>query len=264
MNFRNFVLFAALTSVIGCSTVEPGNAGVVVDWDGVQSSPLPEGFHTINVFTDTVVNYPVKVQVYDAPASAMSNDMQVVDTQVTVNYKIAMADTPGMYQTVGMIGDVENVIIRPIVQDTVKKHTAKYTAEELVTSREIVAAAITEEVVSNLASVDITVTEVSLTNFKFAEAFQNAVEAKQVAEQKAQTAMNEVEIERAEAQKAVVRAEAQAEATIELAEAQAEANKLLNNSLTEKIIRYEMVQRWDGVNSKVVSGNGSGLLISVE
>jgi len=264
MKIKNFALFAALAGLIGCHTVDPGTAGVVTDWDGVQSSPMPEGFHGINPFTDTIVNYPVKVQVYDAPASAMSNDMQVVDTQITVNYKIALADTPQMYQNVGMIDDVENVIIRPIVQDTVKKHTAKYTAEELITSREVVAAAITEEIGTNLAAVNITVTEVSLTNFEFAPKFQDAVEAKQVAEQKAKTAMNEVEIERAEAEKSVVRAEAEAKVILEKATAQAEANKLLDRSVTNNIIRYEAVQKWDGHYPKVVGGDGTDLLISVD
>jgi len=105
---------------------------------------------------------------------------------------------------------------------------------------------------------------VSLTNFNFAEEFQKAVEDKQIAEQQAKTAMNQVAIEEAEAAKTVVRAVAEAESTLALARAQAEANKLLDRSLTEKVIRYEMVKKWDGVNSKVVSGNGSGLLISVE
>jgi len=262
MNFRNFVLFAALTSVIGCATVEPGNAGVVVDWDGVQEIPLPEGFHQINVFTDTVVNYPVKIQVYNAPASAMSKDMQLANTQVTVNYKVAIADAPGLYQSVGMIDDVEAVLIRPKVQDTVKKYTAQYAAEQLIGDREAVTVAIKEELVAELAELDITVTEVSLTNFNFAEEFQKAVEDKQIAEQQAKTAMNQVAIEEAEAAKTVVRAVAEAESTLALA--RAEANKLLDRSLTEKVIRYEMVKKWDGVNSKVVSGNGSGLLISVE
>lgn len=261
MNIRIIGLALSLGVLVGCHTVEPGTSGVVTDWDGVQETPLPEGFHGINPFTDTVVNYPVKVQVYDAPASAMSKDMQLANTQVTVNYKIAHSDTPEMYQNVGMIDDIEHVLIRPKVQDTVKKYTAKYTAEKLIGDRDAVTSGIREELVVELAAVNITVTEVSLTNFEFAEEFQKAVERKQIAEQDAKTAKNEVEIERAEAEKLVVRAEAEGDAVLKKAQKQAEANKLLSDSLTPTLIKYETIQKWDGHQPKVVGD--SDLLISV-
>lgn len=264
MNIRKFALLAFMATLIGCHTVDPGTAGVIIDWDGVQTTPMPEGFHSVNPFTDTIVNYPVKIQVYNAPASAMSKDMQLANTQVTVNYKVATADTPILYQTVGMIDDLENVLIRPKVQDTVKKYTAQYAAEQLIGDRETVTMAIKDELVAELVDLNITVTEVSLTNFTFADEFQKAVEDKQIAEQQAKTAMNEVEIVRADAAKTVVRAEANAKATLEQATAQAEANRLLDRSLTDKVIRYEAMQKWDGHYPKVVSGEGSDLLISID
>ena len=46
------------------------------------------------------------------------------------------------------------------------------------------------------------------------------------------------------------------------AQAQADANKLLEESLSDKVIAYNQIQKWNGVMPKVTSGN-NGLLINV-
>ena len=48
------------------------------------------------------------------------------------------------------------------------------------------------------------------------------------------------------------------------AEAQAKANKLLEESLSEKVIAYEQIQKWNGVMPKVTSGDEGGLLFNVD
>ncbi|HEX9370295.1 MAG TPA: hypothetical protein VF897_04790, partial [Roseiflexaceae bacterium] len=55
-------------------------------------------------------------------------------------------------------------------------------------------------------------------------------------------------------------AEGEAQATLTRAQAQAEANKLLSQSLTPELIRYQQLQRWDG-KLPVFSGGGATPLI---
>ena len=47
------------------------------------------------------------------------------------------------------------------------------------------------------------------------------------------------------------------------AQAQADANKLLEESLSDKVIAYEQIQKWDGVMPKV-TGSENGMLIDVD
>jgi len=258
---RSLIALVALFG-LGCAIIEPGTAGVAVDWDGVQPTPLPEGMSFINPLTTNVYNYSTQIQAYDAQASASSKDLQVADTRITVNYSVNSANTPALYQTVGTLEDVQGVIIRPVVQESVKAVTARYTAEELITKRDLVKAEISEQVTAQLDKSNIVVSEVSLTNFKFDAKFQNSVEEKQIAEQKALTAANNVNIARQVAQEKVVNAQADAEAILARATAQADANRLLSRSITNELIRYETIQKWDGVQPRVVGD--SDLLISVD
>ena len=66
-----------------------------------------------------------------------------------------------------------------------------------------------------------------------------------------------------EAEKKVIAANAEAEATLTKAKAQADANKLLEQSLSDRVIAYEQIQKWDGIMPKVTGSEG-GLLIDVD
>ena len=50
-------------------------------------------------------------------------------------------------------------------------------------------------------------------------------------------------------------AEAQARAILVQAEAQAEANRMLAASLSQTLVEYEKIQKWDGILPKVSGGN---------
>ena len=43
----------------------------------------------------------------------------------------------------------------------------------------------------------------------------------------------------------------------------ADANKLIEDSLSEKVIAYEQIQKWNGVMPKVTGSDSNGLLIDV-
>ena len=90
---------------------------------------------------------------------------------------------------------------------------------------------------------------------------------KQVAEQnllKTQTEQEQaIVIAEADAKQKVIAANAEAEAILAEAQAQADANKLIEDSLSEKVIAYEQIQKWNGVMPKVTGSDSNGLLIDV-
>ena len=118
----------------------------------------------------------------------------------------------------------------------------------------------------------INIISVSIEDIDFADAFTDAVEAKQVAQQSKLKAEIEQEQATMEAQQAAARKKiaAEAEANVQKinadaaayairaeAEAKAEANKQIAESVTEDLIRYNEVSQWNGQLPTYVAGEGT-------
>ena len=91
------------------------------------------------------------------------------------------------------------------------------------------------------------------------------IQQKSIAQQNAdkQKIENEAAIAKAEADKqvAITNAEAEAQKTSIAAEAQAEANRKLAESLSDTLIEYQKIQKWDG---KLPTVSGSNALVSID
>ena len=106
-----------------------------------------------------------------------------------------------------------------------------------------------------LNTIGLYVTDVNIINFDFSDAFINAIEEKQIAQQqllKAET----------EKQTRITNAQADAEAIRIKAEAEADANKTISESLSEIMLEYSKIEKWDGKLPAVV-GNGATPFIDV-
>ena len=256
---------AAIFVAVNSFTIVPaGNTGVVLTLGEVSANPLSEGFHVKAPFVQSVENMSNKIQVYETPASAVSKDLQTVSSSIAVNYRLVSDKSPDMYKNVGV--DYQTILITPVVQECMKSATAKYNAEQLITDRESVSNEVKTALDSKLNAYGIYIEKFNIVNFDFSAEFNTAIEAKQVAEQNLLKTKTEQEqakvIANTEAEKKVIAAKAEAEAILKQAQAQADANKLLEESLSNKVIAYEQIQKWDGVMPKV-TGKDGGLLIDV-
>ncbi len=261
------VIALAVGILVGnAATIVPaGHTGVVVTLGQVSQNVLSEGFHFKAPFVQSVQNISNKIQVYEAPASAVSKDLQTVSSTIAVNYRLVSNMSAQMYQNVGT--DYQTVLITPVVQECMKAATAKYTAEELITKRTAVGDEVKTELDTKLNDYGIYIEKFNIVNFDFSAEFNAAIEAKQVAEQnliKTQTEQKQqIVIAEAEAKKKVIAANAEAEAIRAKAEAQADANKKIEESLSNKVLMYNQIDKWDGVMPKVTSGNSGSLMIEI-
>lgn len=93
----------------------------------------------------------------------------------------------------------------------------------------------------------------------------HAIQQKSIAQQNAdkQKIENEAAIAKAEADKqvAITNAEAEAQKTSIAADAQAEANRKLAESLSDTLIDYQKIQKWDG---KLPTVSGGNALVSID
>lgn len=153
---------------------------------------------------------------------------------------------------------------------------AQYRAEELIQRRGEVSIAIADQISAKVSDYGIVIDEFNITNFSFSKAFDDAIEAKLVAEQNKIKAATENEQRVAaaeadaaeakaraegEAESAKIKAQGEAEAIKAKAEAEAEANAKINESITEELIRYKTIEQWDGKQPSVVGSNGGAIIV---
>lgn len=260
------VAIAAIILAASSFTIVPaGNTGVILTLGKVAETSFSEGFHVKAPFVQQVESMSNKIQVYETPASAVSKDLQTVSSTIAVNYRLVSDKSADMYKNVGI--DYQTVLITPVVQECMKSATAKYTAEQLITERAAVGDEVKSDLDRKLNGYGIYIEKFNIVNFDFSAEFNTAIEAKQVAEQNLLKTKTEQEqakvIAKTEAEKKVIAANAEAEAILAEAQAQADANKLLEESLSNKVIAYEQIQKWNGVMPKV-TGSDSGILINMD
>lgn len=259
------IVVVALIALSSVATIPTGHTGVVTTFGSVEDYTFDSGVH-FKLPWQKVVLMDNRIQKQTVNLSCFSSDIQEVSMTYTVNYQINKANAQDIYKTIGT--DYYNTVIIPCITESTKVITAKYSAEDLVSERTNLASAIEEELTSKLELFNVELVSTSIEDMDFTDAFTNAVEEKQVAQQnklRAETEAERAKIE-AEAEAAVKRIEAQAEADAKLiqAEAEAEANRKVAESLTDEILRNKMLDTWNGELPLVTDGSGSLINIPLD
>ena len=254
-------LVGVLVIVFSCYVSIPaGHTGVVTTFGSVENYTLEAGMH-FKLPWQEVIKMDNRVQKSTQDMSCFSSDIQEVSMTYTVNYQISKQDAMTIYKTIG-IGYYDTVIA-PCITESVKIVTAQYTAEDLVSSRSLMAAQIEEVLSKKLAAYNIELVGASIENMDFTDAITNAVEAKQVAEQNKLRAETEAQQRVLEANAAAeikrIEAEADAYELTTRAEAEAEANRKIAESLTEALIAYTYAENWNGELPTFMTGDGATL-----
>ena len=269
-NFSPFKLiltiFVVILAVIflGSSfvVIPAGHTGVALTFGKVEDVVLQEGLHFKVPFVQKIVVVDNRIVKLDVNTEAFSKDLQTITTVVAVNYHVGKENSQTLYKNVGM--GFEEVLITPAVNEVLKAVTAKYTAVELVSSRAEVSMLLDEGLNEKLNAYGIFINELNIINWDFSEEYINAVEAKQVAEQNLIKTRTEQEqalvIANTEAQKRVIAAEAEANEIKVLAQANAESNRIITESISELLIKYQTVSKWDGKLPTVMSGSDNMLI----
>lgn len=239
---------------VNCFTiVDAGHTGVVVTLGKVKEGVLQEGIHFKAPFVQKVVKIDNRIVKLEVDTEAFSKDLQTVDTTLAINYRVDTAKSYSIYKNIG--ANYEQVLVVPAVNEVLKAITAQYTAEESVTNRALISDGLIAGLNEKLNNIGLYINDVNIINFDFSDAFITAIEEKQVAQQqllKAET----------EKQTAITNAEAEAETIRIKANAEAEANRTLSQSLTELILEYQKIEKWNGELPKVTDSDGA--FVSIE
>lgn len=260
-------------------SVPAGYTGIVVTFGKVADYTLEPGFHLKNPLS-TVVLMDNRTQKATIEMQAFSSDIQQVAITCTVNYTVDRSTAQELYKNVGE--SYFNTVMASRIQECTKSVFTRYSAEKLMEVRNTLSSQIRDLLAPEMKEYGISVVSVSIENVDFSDAFTDAVEAKQVAEQnKLRTETEQatqVSIANADAERRVIAANAEAQERAILAQAdadvakiqadaakyagekEAEMNAKIAGSLTDDLLTYFKLQNWNGALPAIYGGS-NGLLI---
>jgi prohibitin 2 len=242
-----FVALVLVGLLFGSFTiVSAGHIGVQVTLGTVNPETLGEGVHLVNPFS-SVREVEVRVVKADLKgAQAGTKDLQVVHTDMVVNYRIDGTKAAHMYKEFGL--DLENKILLPAINESFKAITAHYNSEELVTKRDEVSKGIHDELQNKVGKYGLEISEISLVNFGFSTEYQAAIEQKVIATQSKLKAEQDLQRIEVESKQAIARAQGEAEAI------RIQSQAIQTNG-GAGYVQLKAIEKWDG---KLPNYNGGG------
>jgi len=242
------VIIVGIIAMGSFTQVEFGHVGLYKTFGKLNSEVLSPGIHFKIPFIQSVIQVNTQVTKAETDTTASSKDLQPVSTHVAVNYSVNKESAYNLMNNIG--GAFDTIIINPAVQEIVKEVTARYQAEDLIAKRDVVAGEISQLLTARLAKYDLIVNEINIVDFKFSDAFNQSIEAKQVAQQQALKASNDLK-----------RVEIEAKQKIAQAQAEAESLKLKKQEVTPELIELKQIEvqekaleKWDGKLPTVTGG----------
>jgi regulator of protease activity HflC (stomatin/prohibitin superfamily) len=244
------IAFIALNAVV---VITPGQAGVMSILGKASEIPLLEGVHFKPPFISVVDVYDVTVQKFEVPAESSTRDLQTLSASFAINFRLDPIKVVDIRRNQGTLQNIVSKIIAPQTQESFKIAASLRTAEESVTQRSQLKEDFDAALSARLNNYGIIVLDTSVVDLNFSKEFAQAVEDKQIAEQRAQRAVYVAQ-----------EAEQEAQAEINRARGRAEAQRLLAESLKAEggnlVLKREAIDAWRNGGAQmpkvlVVGGN---------
>lgn len=228
----------ALGFVLSMFTQVPaGSVGVQTLFGQIQDEPLSEGAHLINPLSKVEEMSLQTLKASLPKESAGTKDLQVIHTDLAVNWRIRRDSVISIYRNYR--DGIGEIILLPVVSESLRAVTARHDSEELLTKRDAVSAELLAELRTKLSPHHIDIVGVAITNFGFSSEYQQAIEAKVVAAQK-----------KLKAEQDLQRIEVEAKSRIAQAEGEAKAISIQSQAIQSgggaNYVQLQAIQKWDG------------------
>ena len=256
----------AIVIVLALNTVyiiPTGYTGVKTSFGKISENTLESGSINFAVpFVQNIkkVNNKQQDKKYEGKVWGEASDKTpVYGENVIVTYNIEPEKSSWLYANVT---DMDELVKSGMVASALKSAMVELGPEEVTNRGKIeplVQKKLQEALDKKYGKNTVAIYQIVIENMDFEDAYNAAVQQKSIAQQTAekQKIENETAIAKAEADKkvAITNAKAKAEKMKIEAEAQAEANKKLTDSISDALIDYEKIEKWDGKLPKVTGGN---------
>lgn len=178
--------------------------------------PVIQDFHTISLRSNA--------KLYEDVA-AYSKDQQTAILQLSVNYKVPPDQVEALYTDFKTEDNVVSRILDRRVLEQTKNVFGRYTAVSAIQERTRLNAEIAQAITAGVTG-PLIVESVQVENIDFSDAYEQAVDARMLAEVEVQKLRQNAEREKVQAEITVTKAKAVADSTLAQAEAEAKATRL--------------------------------------
>lgn len=227
-----------------CSQVDAGNAMVKTHYGQVETRSYGPGMYYYNPWSTDIISMNTQQNKWGDETETYTKDVQKADVKFVLNYHLRADRAHVMYSRVGT--DWADNILPQATIEAIKNELGKVDAVTLVATRGEVAEHIFNTLRVKLARQDVILDSFDLTNVKYTEAFEHAVEQKQVA---VQTAIAE--------QNKTVAVTERAKQSVITAKGEAEALSITSTALKgdPKLIELKAIEKWNGELPTYMTGN---------
>lgn len=261
------VLFLAILIGWPLRLVRPGYVGVVVNLfgsnQGVEVTEKHVGVHFIPPWKH-VYMFPTFQQndtwENEENFYFQTSDGLALRADIGITFHLKPERVPEIFQKYRRgIYEISHIFIRNFIRDATNIAASKICIEDLYgVGKENFFISIEKHVKHDLRGTGIEVDRIYLIGrFTFPDSVIKALNAKIEATQRAQQRENELREAEAEAKKKIAESNGVAKCITINAKSQANANKIISDSLTPELIKWENIKKWDGVLPKATGLSGS-------
>jgi regulator of protease activity HflC (stomatin/prohibitin superfamily) len=269
--FGAMLLVAALFLLPSTFTyINPGHVGIVIHraGGGVDVHPLGPGVHTRVPFATGIEEYPVFLKTVVLARSnndgASNNDEinvnsvegQPLSLDVSLSFELDPAQTPKLYSTFRTdIDQITHGFVKQAIRQSLQETVGTEPIADIIGPKKAEATTRTRALISQrLQPYGFEVKQFTINELRAPAAVMEAINQKNVMQQQALTAQNELQKNTFQAQGDSIKAAGRAKAIMAEAEAQARANQLLAQSITPNLVQYELTKKWNGQMPQVTGG----------
>lgn len=262
----------ALAALAACDQVPVGYVGIKVhqlggskgvDQEVVTPGRVWVGWNEVLfVFPTFTQNYmwdaaKTKESPGDESITFQTREGLNVNSDIGIQYTLKPDKIPYIFQRYRRgITEITNVFLRNEVRDALVNEASKMEVESIYgVGKSAFIDAVEKSVREKVEPQGIIVEKIYVIGeFRLPPNVVQSINAKIAATQMAQQRENEVRQAKAEADKSIEAARGRAESVRIEAEAQAKANRMLAESVSDSLIQFQAVQKWDGNLPQVVGG----------
>jgi prohibitin 2 len=274
--FGAMVLVAALFLLPSTFTyINPGNVGIVIHraGGGVDPRPLDPGVHTRVPFATGIEEYPVFLRTVvltraSGEGSGQNDEINVnsvegqpVSLDVSLSFELDPAQTPKLYSTFRTdIDQITHTFVKQAIRQSLQEVVGTEPIADVIGPKKAEATnRVRTLIAQRLQPYGFEVKQFTINELRAPQAVMDAINQKNVMQQQALTAQNELQKNTFQAQGDSIKAAGRAKAIMAEAEAQARANQLLSQSITPTLVQYELTKKWNGQMPQV-TGSATPLL----
>jgi regulator of protease activity HflC (stomatin/prohibitin superfamily) len=265
------IFLVALVLIPSMATyVNPGHVGIVIHrvGGGVDMKPLGPGLHVRNPLLTEIEEYPTFMQTlvltrassegssYNDEINVNSVEGQPVSLDVSMSFELSPTKVPHLYQTFRTdINTIQHGYVKQAIRQALQEVVGSEEIAAIIGPKKAETVARSQGLLAQrLDQYGIVVKQFTINELRAPSTVIEAINAKNVMQQQALTAQNELQKKRFEALGDSIKASGRANAILTEAQAQAKANLLLSQSLTSNLVQYELMKKWDGKLPQVSSG----------